>query len=281
MPSEEGGLQLAIAGGPVLLHHWTYGVTPGEGYGIKAYSQGLNIALFDSVLRGRYTPIRGEAVQSEGGVNSRMIHPASSGDDVLLSRLGKGPPDELGRPTFQNHLAVVPRQWLVEKRVSLSGVDAAIGAFDSANPAALKEVARLQVAAPPEGFRLGGGLRQHLTRAAVETIATRRLTEADGRTLVLCRDTLPPIRNEVLFRLIELLNLGANIQGFTAMSDSPTASALNSFDLVVAPRGLRADNSWVVVEAGLPAAPLPRAPKAEWVYAAIEESYAADTRAMG
>jgi len=265
----------------VALHHWTYGVTPGEGYGIKAFSAGLNIALFDSALRGRYTPIRGDAVQSEGGVNSRMLHPASSGEDVLLSRLGKGPPDEMGRPTFQNHLAVIPRVLLVEKRVSLGGVDVAMEAFDRANPSALKDVAMLEVARPPEGYRLGEGLRRHLTRAAVETIATRRMTEADGRTLVLCRGTLPPIRNEVLFRLIELLNFGADIRPFTAMSDAPTASQLNAFDLVIAPRGVRADNSWVIVEAGLPAAPLPRYPKGEWVYTAIEESYAADTRAYG
>lgn len=265
----------------MAIHHWTYGVTPGEGYGIKAYSAGLNISLFDTSLRGRYTPIRGDAVQSEGGVNSRMIHPASSGEDVLLSRLGRGPPDEMGRPTFQNHLAVMPRELLVQKRVSLAGVDAAIAAFDQANPSAIKEVAMLQVPPPPETFRLGAGLRLHLTRAAVETIATRKMTEADGRTLVLCRDTLPPVRNEVLFRLIELLNFGANIAGFTAMSDAPTASALNAFDLVVAPRGLRADNSWAIVEAGLPSAVLPRFPKGEWVYKAIEESYAADTRAYG
>ena len=265
----------------MAIHHWTFGVTPGEGYGIKAYSAGLNIALFDTTLRGRYTPIRGDAVQSEGGVNSRMVHPASSGEDVLLSRLGRGPPDEMGRPTFQNHLAVVPRELLVQKRVALFGVDAAIEAFDKANPTALKEVAALQVPAPPESFRLGGGLRRHLTRAAVETIATRKMTEADGRTLLLCRDTLPPIRNEVLFRLIELLNFGANIPAFTAMSDAPTASALNSFDLVVAPRGLRADNSWAIVEAGLQAPPLPRSARGEWVYKAIEESYAADSRAYG
>ncbi len=278
---ERGGSSLAVTGGPVSLHHWTYGVTPGEGYGIKAYSVGLNISLFDTALRGRYTPIRGDAVQSEGGVNSRMVHPASSGEDVLLSRLGKGPPDELGRPTFQNHLAVIPRELLVQKRVSLSGVDEVMGSFDLANPTALKDVGMLQVDPPLEAHRLGAGLRQHLTRAAVETVATRKMTEADGRTLVLCRDTLPPIRNEVLFRLVELLNFGANLPPFTAMSDAPTASQLNAFDLVIAPRGVRADNSWVIVEAGLPAAPLPRVAKAEWVYQAIEESYAADTRATG
>src|SRR5258705_12980300 len=107
---------MAAPAGAMRLHHWVYGVTPGEGYGIKARSIGLNIALYEAPLQGKYTPIRGDAVQGVGGVNFRMVHPASSGEDVLLSRLGRGPPDELGRPTFQNHIAIAPRSALVECR---------------------------------------------------------------------------------------------------------------------------------------------------------------------
>jgi len=214
-------------------------VTPGEGYGIKATSAGLNIALFEAPLRGHYTPIRGDTVQSSGGVNFRMIHPAASGEDVLLSRLGRGPADELGRPTFQNHIAIAPRELLESGRISLFSVDDALGNFDAKAVDPPKELGPLEVAAPPSGYRLGAGLRGHLTRATVETLATRRIQDEYSRTLILCRDTPPQVRNEVLFRLIELLNFVARIKTFTGMSDAPTASAMNDFDLIVAPRGIR------------------------------------------
>lgn len=272
---------MAAPAGPMRLHHWMYGVTPLEGYGIKARSMGLNIALYEAPLQGRYTPIRGDAVQGVGGVNFRMVHPASSGEDVLLSRLGKGPPDELGRPTFQNHIAIAPRSALVEGRITLAGMDAAIADFDLKNPTALGDLQPLEVPAAPGGFRLGAGLRQHITRAAVETLATRRMKDLEARTLVLARETLPPIRNELLFKLIELLNFKIGLPMFVSMSDAPTASALNAFNLVVAPRGVRADESWAIIESSQPDEVLARVPKANEVYGAIEASYAADTAAFG
>ena len=272
----------APAGGtPVKLHHWLYGVTPGEGYGIKGRSAGLNVALVEAPLAGHYTPIRGDAVQGVGGVNFRMIHPASSGEDVLLSRLGKGPPDELGRPTFQNHIAVAPRVALAEGRVTLAGMDKAIAEFDKVNGSMVGELPALEVPLAPPGYRLGSGLRSHMTRAAVETLATRRMKDLEARTLVLARETPPEIRNEVLYKLTELLVFKIGMPPFASMSDAPTASVLNEFNLVVAPRGVRADASWAILESSTPAALMPRVPKAEMVYRTIEESYAADTSAFG
>jgi len=272
---------MAAPGETIRFHHWTYGVTPGEGYGIKAHSAGLNIALFEASLRGRYTPIRGETVQDAGGVNSRMLHPASSGEDILVSRLTKGPPDELGRPTFQNHLAVVPREALASVRVTLKGVDDAIAEFDLRNGNLAGETAPLDVPPAPAGWRLGEGLRMNVSRAALETLATRRMAEPEGRTLLLCRDTPPAIRNEVLYRVIELLDFQLGLEPFVAMSDAPTASALNAFNLVVGPRGVRGDNSWAIIESSLEAAVLPRVAKAPDVYEAIEKSYQADTEQFG
>ena len=272
---------MAVPAGPMRLQHWMYGVTPLEGYGVKARSMGLNIALYEAPLAGRYTPIRGDAVQGVGGVNFRMVHPASSGEDVLLSRLGRGPPDELGRPTFQNHIAIAPREVLATARITLQGIDDAIAAFDLQHPNLVGDLPPLEVAAAPAGYRLGAGLRLHLTRAAVETLATRRMKDIEARTLVLARESLPTVRNEILFKLTELLVFQIGIPGFASMSDAPTASALNSFNLVVAPRGVRADESWAIIESSLPAPVLPRVPKADEVYKIIEESYHADTAAMG
>jgi hypothetical protein len=258
-----------------------YGVTPGQGYGIKGASSGLNIALFEAPLKGFYTPIRGDAVQSGGGVDFRMIHPAASGDDLLLSRLGRGPPDELGRPTFQNHIAIIPRELLEAGRVSFATVDAALAAWEKANAGVVGELSPLDVLGPAGGSRLGSGLRDHVTRAAVETLATRRMDDPEARTLLLCRDTPPAIRNEILFHLVELLNLVADVAPFTAMSDAPTASSMNTFNLVVAPRGVRGDGTWGIVESSAETAPLRRTAKREGVYNAIAQAFAADAAQYG
>ena len=65
------------------------------------------------------------------------------------------------------------------------------------------------------------------------------------------------------------------------MSDAPTASAMNDFNLVIAPRGVRSDNSWAIIESSLEAAPIRPAPRSEAVYAAIQQSFTADAAALG
>jgi len=275
----------AISGGPsvgetppapIRLHHWVYGVTPNEGYGIKSTSRGLNLSLFEAPLRGAYTPIRGEAVQSPGGIDSRMIHPAAAGDDLLLSRLGAGPRDELGRPTFQNHVAIIPTKALFDRRLTLESVDAALAASGEPEAEPTKELPPIEPAPPPAGWRPAAGLAHHMTRAAAETIATRRIKAPHARTLLLVRDSLPAARNQILFKLTELLVQQCVLEPFPSMSDAPTASSMNRFSLVISARGLRADNSWAIVEAPMTAAPVGRADDADPVYAAIDAAFDAD-----
>lgn len=266
---------MSDAPAPIRLHHWIYGVTPAEGYGIKSISKGLNISLFEAPLRGAYTPIRGDAAQQPGGVDSRMIHPAAAGDDLLVSRLGPGPKDELGRPTFQNHVAIIPTKALFERRLTLQTVDDALRAFGEPEEAT-KELEPLLPAVAPEGWRPGRGLAHHMTRAAAETVATRRLASPHARTLLLVRDSEPAARIDILFKLTELLVLQCVMEPFPCMSDGPTASTLNRFSLVISPRGLRADNSWGIVEAPMNAPALKRVEDADHVYSAIEAAFDAD-----
>lgn len=259
----------------VRLHHWIYGVTPGIGYGSKGASRGLNTSLYESKLKGHLTPIRGEAVQGDGSVDMRMFHPVGAGEEVLLSVLGKGPRDEEGRPTFQNHSVVAPTALLKEGRVSLARLDQAVRDFDAANASAAGALELLEVPLnPPDSpHPLGKGIRQHMNRAAVETLATRRMADSYGRTLILCRGSVPPQRNTVLFLLIELLNLKCGVPLFTASSDAPTTPTLNFFNLIVAGRGVRADNSWVLLDAALEKPALGKIPARAEVYKRIEEAF--------
>src|SRR3970040_2778315 len=92
----------------VEVDHWIYGVVEGVGYTTKAASRGLSVSLYETHLRGHFTPIRPALVQSEGPVDLQMIHPVGSGEDFLLSRISRGPPDAAGRPLPRQHTAGVP-----------------------------------------------------------------------------------------------------------------------------------------------------------------------------
>jgi len=259
------------SGGKIRLEHYIYGVTPGEGYGIKATSKELNVALYDPKLKGFYTPIRGASLQAEV-LDIRMLHPANNNEEILLSRINRGAPDELGRPTFQNHTTIVPTAYFRAGKVMLEQADRAMEEFDAKNPNILGKMDPVEIAAAgADVAKFGSGVRKHMSRAALETLASRLIKETNSRTLILFRDSTPEDRTRALYLIVELLSWGGGIAPVTSMSDAPTASAMNHFNLVLSPRGVRSDTTWVLIDAALEKPQLPRVQGKDAVYAAIEK----------
>ncbi|TLZ62204.1 MAG: hypothetical protein E6K13_06080 [Methanobacteriota archaeon] len=260
----------------IEIDHWLYGSQPGEGYTTKAVSRGMSVGLYDNYLRGHYTPIRAATAQEEGTVNIWMIHPVGSGEELLLSRMFRGPADEAGRPTFANHTAVVTTELLRSGRLTLEGVYRALEAFDKKNPRVAGEMAQLSVPirpAPEAGTFFGFGVHRSISLPALETLATRMMTDPRSRTLLLSRDSTPESRNRTLCSAVELLNWACGLPLFTAISDSPTSSALKFFKLVVAPRGVRADSSWALLESAIGEPALPRVPGRDDVYDVLATAF--------
>lgn len=257
----------------VRFDHWIYAVVPGVGYTTKAISRAFDAGLFDPYLRGHYTPIRAAAAQDiDGDIDLRMIHPVRTGSEVLLSRITRGVPDEAGRPTFTNHTVVARTDLLKAGRITLETVYRAMAEFDSKVLDPQGEMELLPVPLRPEGEApppFGEGVHKHLTFAALETLATRFLRDANSRTLLLCRNSTPEARNATLTLLVELLAWKCNIPLFPAISDAPRSSALNHFNLVIAQRGVRADSSWAILESALTEHVLPRVPDREEIYHAL------------
>lgn len=250
--------------------HWIYAVVPQVGYTTKALSKGLNVSLFDPYLRGHYTPIRGAVAQAvDGEIDLRMVHPVRTGREILLSKITRGVPDEAGRPTFSNHTLVAGTDLLRSGRVTLESTFQAMAKFDAKDPDATGEMDLLKVplrseAEGPPPF--GMGIHKHITFSALETLATRIMTDANSRTLLLCRNSTAEARNTTLFLILELLGWRCGLPVPTAISDAPRSSALNYFNLVIAQRGVRADSSWAILESALTEPVLPRVLDRDVVY---------------
>jgi hypothetical protein len=262
--------QGATVGDVVEFDHWIYGVVPGVGYTTKAVSHGLDAGLYDPYLRGHYTPIRAAAAQTaEDEVDLHMIHPLRTGRELLLSRISRGIPDEAGRPTFTNHTVVTRTDVLRSGRITLDAVYRSVKEFDGKADDTQAEMPLLQVRTRPEAegpFRFGDGIHKHLTFPAIETLASRIMTDPASRTLLLCRNTTAEARKATLNLVYELLAWGCGLPLLTAISEAPRSSALNFFNLVVAPRGARADSSWAILESALSESVLPRVLDRDDVY---------------
>ena len=260
------------------LEHWIYGATPEKGYCTKAESLGLNGPLYMRYLENHFTPVRVEKTANGSTViDARMIHPAPANDEVLLSVLERGTADEYNRPTIQNHTVVLPASQLRAGRLSLADAEAAVIAFDRKYPKAAGRVDPLTVSARiPENLAESpaAGLRRLITRAAVDTLASRLLGGENGRTLLLCRGSTHQYRNELLYRLVELFASGPELPPFTAISDAPTLSAMNHFRLAISARGVRADGTWTLLDASLDRAALPPIRGRPAVYSRIAEAFA-------
>jgi len=265
-------------GSSIRLEHWIYGASPEKGYGTKAESLGLNGPLYMRYLENHFTPVRVEKTANGSSViDARMIHPAPANDEVLLSVLERGTADEYNRPTIQNHTVVIPATALRSKRLTLQDAEAAVIAFDRRFPKATGRVEPIEVElrpAPIEVEPLGTGLRRLITKAAVDTLASRLLSVDAGRTLLLCRGSTHQYRNELLYRLVELFSSGSELPPFTAISDAPTLSAMNHFRLAISARGVRADGTWTLLDASLDRAALPQIRGRTAVYSRISEAFA-------
>ena len=261
----------------VRLEHWVYGASPEKGYGTKAESTGLNGPLYMRYLENHFTPVRVEKTANGSSViDARMIHPAPANDEVLLSVLERGVADEYNRPTIQNHTVVIPATVLRSRRLTLGDAEAAVVAFDRRFPKASGRIEpiELPLRAEPATDPLGDGLRRLITKAAVDTLASRLLSADAGRTLLLCRGSTHQYRNELLYRLVELFGTGPELPPFTAISDAPTLSAMNHFRLAISSRGVRADGTWTLLDASLDRAALPPIRGRTAVYSRISEAFA-------
>jgi len=264
-------------GSNVSLQHWLFGSSPETGYGVRARSPGLNLSMYERLLDGIYAPLAGATLHGDAGpVDALMVHSANAATELLFSLISDGPPDAFGRKTFQSHTAVLPIELLQSGRLGFPDVERALRSSDpsSAGPSGILDPIVVSLNDRPDAeAQLGLGIGRFISRAAVETLVTRLIQDPGARTLVLCRDSSQSDRRLTLLKIIEVLNFVCHLPVVSSLSDQPAGGVLNRFQLVVAARAFRADNSWVLLENALETPALPRLPVAEERYLAMERCF--------
>ena len=173
---------------------------------------------------------------------------------------------------------MIPSSALRSGRLALADVEAAAIDYDRRYPKAAGRIDAVPVRLrQPDEPRdpAGVGIRRLITKAAVDTLASRFLGDRQGRMLVLCRGSTNQYRNELLYCLVELLHAGGEIPLFPAISDAPTLSAMNHFRLAISSRGVRADGSWTLLDASIDEPALPPVRGKNPLYGRIAEAFAA------
>jgi hypothetical protein len=276
IPAQGAPTAPPTAAGTAELEHWIYGASPEKGYGTRAESFGLHPPLYLRQLAGHYTPVRVEKTTNGATiVDGRMIHPATAAEQVILSILGRGAADEYNRPTIQNHTVLVPLALLRHRQLSLADVERATLEFDRLHPSirGMVEPIHVPLREPSVQPVSGHAIHKLMTKPAVDTLATRLMGDPHGRTLLLCRGSSNEARNELLYELIELLCLEAELPMFAAISDAPTLSAMNHFRLAISSRGVRADSSWMLLDASIEKAALAPLRSRASVYGRIAQAF--------
>jgi hypothetical protein len=146
--------------------------------------------------------------------------------------------------------------------------------FDSRYPDTAGEMEPLELTPSTidiESTTFGIDIRKHMTKAALETLASWLLNKPKSRTLILCRNSTEKDRSETLYLLVESFYFACGFSLPVAISDAPTLSALNYFNLVISPKGIKADANWVFIDAALEKPLLPRVIGKDFIYEKIEK----------
>jgi hypothetical protein len=271
-PSSNSG-----GGDAVVLDHWIFGRPKEEGYRVMAVSKNLNLNLYEAPIARHYTPLRGIVSNTvdQKDVDIRMVHPIPGGEEVLVSVLNRGLPDGAGRETYRNHTVIVPISLLRDSRISIPTVVDAAKAFDKASPGISGEIEPLVIPLQPaQSGTFGVGLRNHVSKAAIETLVYRYTQERDSKTLLYCPRSEDPDRVTILYLLLEVMCWGSGIQVPVAISDSPPPSQLDPFQIVISSKGVHGDPSrWAIIEASMDQPQYPRHPSLTKVYDILDKAY--------
>lgn len=233
------------SGWHIPLEHYIYGVRSGFGYGMKAYSEGVDIEKDTALYRGMYLPIR----QSDSKYLKEIRSILSPGSDyILFSRIIKGPDDEYGRATMANHTVIVPRHYIKEKILSYEAINQAMKKFESEK---LEEEGNIPPLVVPASDTkdLHYNLKDLLPEETFIALLNHYLEDEDRKVFLLYRRSNAEKRIRIAYAISYTLDINMEVKPLSIFTDFPHPNAKKVYNLIISPAmiDIKPGGDWVML----------------------------------
>lgn len=261
------------------LHHFVWYPVAGKGYQEKpiAASGSFNPLLYTSLFKNEFIPI--VVSYSKEDFRAYLLFNRPDRNKVLFSCIfPKKRVDEHGRTGVFNHSAIISKADIKRGMVSFFRTEKAMREFDDKNPMPKGKIEPLNVRerAKP-AFSYVKKLPDFVSKAAVETLATRLMRSKSAKTILRCKGASKADRFKMAVYLAELLNFRCGIRPISFSTEVPTTSEYYElFDLLVLERAFPPEanaDKWQVILWDLDTPSLPKLKKASSVYKKIDAAF--------
>ncbi|UCF08073.1 MAG: DUF87 domain-containing protein [Thermoplasmata archaeon] len=268
----------------IMLDHFIWYPIPGKGYQdlpIAISTEGqpsLFTRLFQlPTERGpEFSPIlvRYEVEDFKG----HLIFNKEHRNQIIISYITHTPvADEYGRTGVFHHSAIVDKKLFKTGGISLLNVLETMEDYDKNNTYPKGKIEKLEVQKKDTpGFDYKGKIKNIISKAAVETLATRLMTSDRYRTIFRCLRSSSEDRMRIAIYLLELLNFECGLRPISMVTERPIPQYNELFDVAVTERAidLRTNaEDWAVILWDLEHPLSKRIKNRDDVYKKIDEAF--------
>ncbi len=268
----------------ILLDHFIWYPLPGKGY------QDLPIAISTEGQPSLFTRVfqlpteRGPEFApilvryEEENFIGHLIFNKQNRNQIIITYITHTPEaDEYGRTGVLHHSAIVDKKLIKSGNISLLTVIEAMENYDKDTtfPKGKIEKLKIQTKEKP-GFDYKGKIQNIISKAAVETLATRLMTSDRNRAIFRCLRSTNEDRMRISIYLLEFLNFECDIRPISMTTERPIPQYNELFDVAVTERAidLRTNaEEWEVILWDLEHPSLKRLKDRDDVYKKIDEAF--------
>ncbi len=259
------------------IDHFVWYPIHGKGYQDKpvAISGGFDPELFTNVFKQEFAPLMMSYSQKD--YKGYMLFNKPNMSYVLFTHIFHKVVDEYGRRGVIHHSAIIDKKALKNGEITLLDVETAMNKFDDEYPAPKGEISSLELKTHESPtYEYDDKIYKYISKAAVETLATRMLTSSSNRTAFRCQGADKDKRRNIAIYLVEILTFKCGIPISFCTERPITSEYYNFFNLAVTERAIAPDSDaeyWAVINWDELEATLPRIDGKDEIYKIIDDAF--------
>jgi hypothetical protein len=259
------------------VDHFVWYPLHGKGYQDKpvAISGDFNPGLFTNVFKQEFAPLI--LSYSEADYRGFMLFNKPTMSHILFSYIYHKVVDEFGRRGVIHHSAIIEKKALMKGEITILEVEAAMKKFDEEYPMPKGDIPALELPVHDKPkFEYEGMIHKYISKAAVETLATRMLSSKESKTAFRCQGAGKDKRKSIAIYLTELLTFKCGIPISFCTERPITTEYYEFFNLAVTERAVAPEanaESWAVINWDVSDPGMKRLGGKDAAYKAIDEAF--------